>query len=66
MLSTTYDAPAFRRLETTILSASKENGSRLRKSSDTTSPLERKKSIALPPVYGTPAFFAQASARQSH
>ncbi|MFT3868363.1 MAG: hypothetical protein QM715_07685 [Nibricoccus sp.] len=66
MLSTTYDAPAFRRLETTILAASREKGSRLRKSSDTTSPLERKKSVELPPVYGTPAFFARTSARQSH
>lgn len=66
MLSTTYDAPAFRRLETTLLAASKENGSRVRKNSETASPLERKKSVALPPVYGTPAFFAHTSARQSH
>jgi len=65
-LSTTYDAPTFRRLEATILAASKENGTRVRKNTETTSPLERKKSVALPPVYGTPAFFAQTSARQSN
>lgn len=63
MLSTTYDAAAFRRLEATILSASRENGSRIRKT-ETTSPLERKKAVALPPAYGTPEFFAQTSARQ--
>lgn len=65
-LSTTYDAPAFRRLETTILSAAKENGTRVRKNTDTISPLERKKAIELPPAYGTPAFFARTSARQSY
>lgn len=65
MLSTVYDAAAFRRLETAILSAAGENGSRLPRNSETHSPIARKNAVTPPPVYGTPAFFAQISARHT-
>lgn len=64
-LSTAYDPAAFRRLEATLLSASREKGSRVRRATETTPPIERKKSVALPPAYGTPAYFARASSRQT-
>lgn len=59
-LSTTYDASASRRLEATMLAASKENGPRIHKTTPLT-PLERKRSVTVPPAYGSPEFFIQAS-----
>jgi len=61
-LSTTYDAQKFRRLERTILAASKETGSRIR---TTTGPslLAKKLAVQLPPAYATPEFYAQKSFR---
>jgi hypothetical protein len=61
-LSTTFEATRLRRLESTILSAPREGGSRI-KTEVEISPVAKKKMVTMPPAFSSPEYYSQKNLR---